>query len=64
MADNKHNLKQVDDSLEHDAFYAQVSELAYLKAEQRGFAEGRELEDWLEAELELRGQHPSEDQPA
>ena len=27
-----------------------VAEAAYFIAEQRGFAEGRELEDWLEAE--------------
>jgi hypothetical protein len=27
-----------------------IAELAYLKAESRGFAPGHELEDWLEAE--------------
>ncbi|OAI01308.1 hypothetical protein A1353_18390 [Methylomonas methanica] len=30
-----------------------ISELAYYKAESRGFAPGYELSDWLEAELEL-----------
>ena len=32
---------------------ARISELAYLKAESRGFEPGHELEDWLEAEQEL-----------
>jgi hypothetical protein len=32
---------------------AKISELAYYKAERRGFAPGHEMEDWLEAEREL-----------
>lgn len=32
---------------------ARIAEVAYLKAERRGFAPGRELDDWLEAEREL-----------
>jgi hypothetical protein len=32
---------------------ARIAELAYLKAESRGFEPGYELEDWLEAEREL-----------
>lgn len=35
---------------EHDA---KIAELAYYKAEQRGFEPGHEMEDWLEAEREL-----------
>ncbi|MFZ2406677.1 MAG: DUF2934 domain-containing protein [Methylobacter sp.] len=31
---------------------ARIAELAYFKAENRGFAPGHELEDWLEAEQE------------
>lgn len=31
---------------------AGIAELAYLKAENRGFEPGHELEDWLEAERE------------
>ena len=31
---------------------AKVAELAYYKAESRGFEPGHELEDWLEAEGE------------
>lgn len=30
-----------------------IAELAYYKAERRGFEPGHELEDWLEAEREL-----------
>ncbi len=31
---------------------ARIAELAYFKAEQRGFAPGHEQDDWLEAEQE------------
>ena len=34
-------------------FDDRIAELAYLKAESRGFEPGHELEDWLEAEQEL-----------
>lgn len=30
-----------------------IAELAYLKAEARGFAPGHETEDWLAAEVEV-----------
>ena len=33
--------------------HRQIAELAYYKAEQRGFAPGHELEDWLAAEAEV-----------
>jgi hypothetical protein len=32
---------------------AKIAKLAYYKAENRGFAPGYELEDWLEAEQEF-----------
>lgn len=32
---------------------ARIAELAYYKAESRGFEPGHELEDWLEAEQEF-----------
>jgi hypothetical protein len=32
---------------------AKIAELAYYKAENRGFAPGHELQDWLEAEQEF-----------
>jgi hypothetical protein len=33
--------------------HRRICELAYRRAEQRGFAAGNELEDWLEAEREV-----------
>jgi hypothetical protein len=32
----------------------EIEKAAYFKAERRGFAPGHEIEDWLEAERELR----------
>jgi hypothetical protein len=32
-----------------------IAEAAYYRAKQRGFAPGRELEDWIEAESEVMG---------
>ncbi|MGZ5030460.1 MAG: DUF2934 domain-containing protein [Methylobacter sp.] len=39
-----------------DKFREMVAERAYCKAEKRGFTAGHEMEDWLEAEEELRNQ--------
>jgi hypothetical protein len=36
-----------------------IAEAAYFKAEQRGFAPGHELEDWLSAEQEFTAQPPT-----
>ena len=33
--------------------WAMIAELAYFRAEQRGFAPGGELQDWLDAEAEV-----------
>src|ERR1700744_5647757 len=33
--------------------HRRIGELAYRRAEQRGFAPGNEVEDWLEAEREV-----------
>ncbi len=33
-----------------------IARAAYFRAERRGFAPGRELEDWLEAEAEVDAQ--------
>jgi hypothetical protein len=32
-----------------------ISEAAYYRAQRRGFAPGRELDDWLAAEAEIAG---------
>jgi len=33
--------------------HRRISDLAYKRAEQRGFAPGNEVEDWLDAEREV-----------
>jgi hypothetical protein len=33
--------------------HRQIAEAAYYRAAERGFAPGRELEDWLEAEAQI-----------
>ncbi len=35
------------------AYEARIAEIAYYKAENRGFEAGHELTDWLEAEQEF-----------
>lgn len=42
--------------IDPDKFQAMVAERAYSKAEKRGFTTGNELEDWLEAEQEMKNQ--------
>ena len=34
--------------------YRAIQETAYYKAKARGFAPGREVQDWIEAEAEVR----------
>ncbi len=36
-----------------------IAERAYFKAQQRGFAPGHELEDWLAAEREIASLQPA-----
>lgn len=36
-----------------------ISQAAYFRAEQRGFAPGHEVEDWLAAEQEIKRTQPS-----
>jgi hypothetical protein len=36
-----------------------IADAAYQRAEQRGFAPGNELEDWLDAEREIDGGYTS-----
>lgn len=42
--------------IDPNKFREMVAERAYRKAEKRGFIAGHELEDWLEAETEVRNQ--------
>lgn len=39
-----------------DDLHDRIAELAYFKAEARGFEAGHEIEDWLAAEYEVRGE--------
>ena len=43
---------------------ARIAEAAYFRAQQRGFAPGYELEDWLAAEKEVDALFDSEHSPA
>ncbi len=46
-------LSLVPHRLTADERHRRICELAYRRAEQRGFAPGSEVEDWLEAEREV-----------
>ena len=47
------NTQETNDAITLSGLDTKVTEIAYHKAESRGFAPGRELDDWLEAEQEL-----------
>ena len=40
--------------LSNEDLYKLIQETAYFKAKARGFAPGREVQDWIEAEAEVR----------
>ena len=42
---------------ELDQFREMIAKNAYYRAEKRGFEDGYELDDWLEAEQEISSQH-------
>lgn len=42
------------DPLSEDTINQKIAEAAYYRAEKRGFVPGYEMEDWLEAEKEVR----------
>ena len=41
--------------LSAEEVYKLIQETAYYKAKARGFEPGREVQDWIEAEAEVRG---------
>lgn len=41
---------------EQEAFTNRVRERAYFKAQQRGFENGNDLQDWYEAEQEIKAE--------
>jgi len=44
---------EVVDLLAGEDRYRMIAERAYFRAEQRGFTPGKELDDWLAAEIEV-----------
>jgi len=44
---------KAETALQGDEFYQMVSEAAYYRAENRGFAAGQEMDDWIAAEAEI-----------
>jgi hypothetical protein len=47
------SIAKTDVTVSDDVRRAMIAEAAYLRAEQRGFASGYEVEDWLLAEREV-----------
>lgn len=45
---------RVPGELPEEEMRRQIAEAAYYRAKQRGFAPGYELEDWVQAESEVR----------
>jgi len=56
MADKQGQQSTYKYGIDPDKFHGMIAERAYCKAKQRGFAEGHELDDWLEAEKEVNKQ--------
>ena len=46
--------RAVPGELPEEEMRRQIAEAAYYRAKQRGFAPGYELEDWVQAESEVR----------
>lgn len=51
------DVKKSDKEVDKEKLQKMIAERAYSKAEKRGFASGHELEDWLEAEAEIKNQY-------
>lgn len=48
---------ETEPPLSNDSKLEHLATAAYFKAEARGFAPGRELDDWLSAEAEMGGRN-------
>ena len=57
MADNHGQENNNKYGIDPEKFRAMIAERAYYKAEQRGFATGHEMGDWLKAEQEINKQY-------
>jgi hypothetical protein len=56
----KINLKESGTPIDLPDCYTRIAEIAYYKAEIRGFEPGHELEDWFEAEQEINARFEAE----
>jgi hypothetical protein len=56
MTDKTSPQNNPNNDIDPDKLRAMIAERAYCKAENRGFAAGHEMEDWLEAEREVNNQ--------
>ncbi|WP_031435006.1 DUF2934 domain-containing protein [Methylomarinum vadi] len=54
MNDSHHLINIFPDNLDEEILRSYIAEAAYYKAEKRGFEPGHELQDWLEAEKEIK----------
>jgi len=50
----KRPTKPAPDKLSPEEVYRLIQESAYFKAKERGFAPGNEVQDWIDAEAEVR----------
>jgi len=57
VADFNEVKKSDKEVIDKEKLQKMIGERAYSKAEKRGFASGHELEDWLEAEAEVKNQY-------
>jgi hypothetical protein len=57
MKTDNESLYDINSSeIDLETFQEMVAKNAYYRAEKRGFEDGFELEDWFEAEQEIRNQ--------
>lgn len=47
---------QVPAAIEDDPLRQRIAQAAYYRAQRRGFSPGKEMEDWLAAETEVRAE--------
>ena len=53
-ADGRASSGDTSTKLSPEEVYRLIQESAYFKAKERGFAPGHEVQDWIEAEAEVR----------
>jgi len=57
MTTNHSQQSSHKESIDPEKVRKMIAECAYYKAEKRGFSAGHEIEDWLEAEQEVKKQY-------